>query len=221
LRGLTRTYINRLVRNGYDTPEAIAEVPLQELEKFLPKNLSARLRRYCENPEGPKESAPREAPPIMTGRAEALSEPAPGDDRQSLPLSDPAPTENLDELLAEQPIILLDESQHLFFYRGVPVVLPPAEFKLIALLAKRPGEVVSRKEIYARLWPESDSFGPYEHQISDHKIRILRQIKKALVGKTGVDPTSIKGLIKTVRKVGYKLDLKREDIRILQREPLG
>jgi len=43
LRGLGRTYINRLIAEGYDTPEAVAELPLTELERLLPKHLAERL----------------------------------------------------------------------------------------------------------------------------------------------------------------------------------
>ena len=46
LRGLGRTYINRLIAEGYDTPEAVAELPLTELERVLPKHLAERLYRY-------------------------------------------------------------------------------------------------------------------------------------------------------------------------------
>jgi len=46
LRGLGRTYINRLIAEGYDTPEAVAELPLTELERLLPKHLTERLYRH-------------------------------------------------------------------------------------------------------------------------------------------------------------------------------
>ncbi|MEI7639389.1 MAG: hypothetical protein WCJ37_18895, partial [Syntrophus sp. (in: bacteria)] len=45
LRGLGRTYINRLIAEGYDTPEAVAELPLAEMERLLPMHLAERL--YC------------------------------------------------------------------------------------------------------------------------------------------------------------------------------
>ncbi len=46
LRGLGRTYINRMIVEGYDTPEAVAELPLTELERVLPKHLAERLYRH-------------------------------------------------------------------------------------------------------------------------------------------------------------------------------
>jgi len=46
LRGLGRTYINRLITEGYDTPEAVADLPLAEMERLLPKHLAERLYRH-------------------------------------------------------------------------------------------------------------------------------------------------------------------------------
>ncbi len=46
LRGLGRTYINRLIAEGYDTPEAVSELSLAELERLLPKHLAGRLYRH-------------------------------------------------------------------------------------------------------------------------------------------------------------------------------
>jgi len=87
-------------------------------------------------------------------------------------------------------------------------------------LAIRPGEVVSRSEIYERLWPEmlsnpDSSSNPYDRQISDHKRKIAVQIRKAIKGKAEIDPAQIKNLIRTRRKIGYMLDLKREEVYVL------
>jgi len=91
---------------------------------------------------------------------------------------------NLSDLVTDPPVILLDEKQNLFFYRGYPVQLAPTTFKLMALLAKRPGEVVTKDEIYAHLWPEFSNSGksnPYDRQISDHKRKLTTQIMKAII----------------------------------------
>ena len=173
LRGLGRTYINQLLYQGYDTPEAIAELPLSELERILPKRLAQRLHQYCQLHYAPK----------------------------------PEKSNNSQKIKEEKA------------FPSLSVTLPPTSFSLLTLLAKRAGEVVTRDEIYSHLWPDfSDPDGssnPYEHQISDHKRKIISQIKKAVKGK--MDPTSeeIKGLIITKRKVGYMLNLKREEVWVL------
>ena len=97
-----------------------------------------------------------------------------------------------------------------------PVELPPTTFRLMVLLAKRPGEVITREEIYTQLWPEfisaGDSPSPYDRQISDHKRKITTGIKRAIKGKKGLETARVKDLIKTRRKVGYMLDIDPGDV---------
>jgi DNA-binding winged helix-turn-helix (wHTH) protein len=129
-------------------------------------------------------------------------------------------TDNLARLATGTPEILIDEKQSLFFYAGFRVELPPTAFRFMALLGKRPGEVVNRNEIYDRLWPEmlsnpDSSSNPYDRQISDHKRKIATQIQKAVKGKAEIKPERIKTLIRTRRRVGYVLDRKREEIYVL------
>ena len=82
----------------------------------------------------------------------------------------------------------------------------------MALLAKRPGDVVIRDEIYGHLWTDlsnpASSSNPYDRQISDYKRKITTQIKKALKGKTEITLEEIKNLIKRKRKVGHMSDLR-------------
>lgn len=89
----------------------------------------------------------------------------------------------------------------------------------MALLAQRPGEVITKDEMYSHLWPNlsnpSNSSNPYDRQISDHKRKITTQIKKALKGKTEIPLEEIKDLIKTKRKVGYVFNLKNEEVSLL------
>src|SRR3989442_6427730 len=43
IRGLGRGYISRLVQNGYDTPKALSDLSIQELEKIVPEDLARRI----------------------------------------------------------------------------------------------------------------------------------------------------------------------------------
>ena len=121
--------------------------------------------------------------------------------------------------MTDVPVILLDEKQNLFFYRGCPVRLAPTTFKLMALLAKRPGEVVTKDEIYAHLWPEFSNTGtssnPYDRQISDHKRRIAVQMRKVIKDERGNETDDPKDLITTRRKIGYFLNLNRAQVFVL------
>lgn len=77
---------------------------------------------------------------------------------------------------------------------GRPVDLTPLEFRLVAALAERPGQVVTRREIVAELWHSSHAG---DHRACDAHVKNLRR-------KLERDPASPERLV-TVRGVGYML----------------
>jgi DNA-binding response OmpR family regulator len=74
--------------------------------------------------------------------------------------------------------------------------LTPSEFKLLSLLAERPGEVFSRGEIMRHLWG-SDHVGD-EHPADVHVSNLRRKIERN-AGRPQ--------LLVTVPGAGYKLDV--------------
>ena len=244
LRGLGRTYINCLIAEGYDTPEAVADLPLTELERLLPKHLAERLYRYFHKDYQKQEDATdqkatteiREATDqTKTDTEAAPPTTSPPDGAKPFPkaladiLQDKtllaalrahlADAKDLRELINDPPVIFMDERQQLFFYRGIPVALRPAYFGYLLLLAKRPKEIVTRQELYDRLWPGEMSYDgnnkPYERQISDHKRKLIAQIRKGIAGKIAVAPGELETLIFTRPKVGYMLNVGKEDVLLL------
>jgi helicase len=220
LRGLGRTYINQLVREGYNNPETITEVPFEQLERILPKRLAQRLHKYCTLNHGSTEPKSKPALPVNdTWQVIPFSEIIGSNGRLSHFRSRLAMTKNLSELVTDPPTIVIDQKQNLFFYQGHMVYLAPTTFKLMFLLANRPGEVITRDEIYSHLWPDFSnpdaSVNPYDRQISDHKRKIVYQIKKSTSAEDGASFDKINKLIKTMRKVGYVLNLKNEEAFLL------
>jgi two-component system, OmpR family, response regulator RegX3 len=108
----------------------------------------------------------------------------------------------LDRAEASAPLrdvggLRLDFARHEVRLDGEPVQLTPSEFKLLALLAERPGEVFSRAEIMRHLWG-SEHVGD-EHPADVHVSNIRRKIER--------DPGRPKRLL-TVRGAGYKLSVR-------------
>jgi len=88
--------------------------------------------------------------------------------------------------------LALDPAKHAFVAGGSTVALTPTEYRLLARLVGRPGDVVRRRELAATGWP----MGAVVHDNTlDSYIRRLRN-KLAGAGHSGTD-------IKTVRGVGY------------------
>ena len=90
--------------------------------------------------------------------------------------------------------VTIDLARHLVTVRGDPVNLTRSEFQVLRLLAGRPGQVFSRREIMEELW-QSEFRG--DVRACDVHISNLRQ-------KIERDPQEPE-LVLTVRGVGYKL----------------
>jgi len=130
-----------------------------------------------------------------------------------------AGTDDLREIIADPPLILTDERQQLIYYRGIQIKLQPACFQCILILAKNPKQIVARNDIYRCLWPGDMNYDgsnkPYESQISDNKRRSIAQIKKSLAGKITLAPGELETLIINRPKVGYMLNVGKENVVIL------
>ena len=90
--------------------------------------------------------------------------------------------------------VRIDLGRHLVTVRGAPVNLTRSEFQVLRLLAERPGQVFSRREIMEELW-QSEFAG--DVRACDVHISNLRQ-------KVERDPQDPE-LVLTVRGVGYRL----------------
>ncbi len=85
----------------------------------------------------------------------------------------------------------IDKERYLIIINGKDIFLPRKEFDIISLLASKPQKVFTREEIYEKIWGDHIFVG--DRTIDVH-IRKIRQ-------KVGDE------LIKTVKGIGYKIDL--------------
>jgi TolB-like protein len=77
---------------------------------------------------------------------------------------------------------------------GVRIVLQGQAFRLLEGLLERPGEVVGREELRARLWP-SDTYVDFEHSIN----AAVRRLRRALG-----DSADAPRYIETLHRRGYR-----------------
>lgn len=214
-------YWDRGVNDGpddgsIDLSSIVVELPLSELARLLPQRLVVQLyslvRKLFEIPEGP--CFPCQLADVVRNRF-----------LQSALRAKLAHVRNLTELIADPPVILIDERQKLFFYRGVPVMLRPVSFSYLFLLAQTPMEFVMREEIYNHLWPgEMDYEGtnkPYEGQISDHKRKLVAEIRRGIAGRVEMREGEVESLIATRHKMGYMLNFTRANVLILRKKDFG
>jgi len=87
----------------------------------------------------------------------------------------------------------LDPAAHAIAHDGASVSLTPTEFRLLAALAARPGEVVRRAALIAAGWP--DGAIVHDNTLDAYLARIRRKLRDV-----GADEA-----IHTARGVGYRL----------------
>jgi DNA-binding response OmpR family regulator len=73
------------------------------------------------------------------------------------------------------PGLVIDVGRHQVLRDGDKVALTPTEFNLLAILASRPGRVVSRVELTKRVWGEGAELDP--RSIDAHIYRLRRKIE--------------------------------------------
>jgi two-component system response regulator MprA len=87
----------------------------------------------------------------------------------------------------------LDPAAHAIVAEGARIALTPTEFRLLAALAARPGEVVRRATLVAAGWP--DGAIVHDNTLDAYLARIRRKLRDAGAGEA----------IHTRRGVGYEL----------------
>ena len=89
---------------------------------------------------------------------------------------------------------MLDPAARVATLAGAPLDLTPKEFDLLAYLASRPGDVVTKTELLAEVWRQP--FGGGEKTVDVH----LTWLRKKL-GESASEPR----YLRSVRGVGVKL----------------
>ena len=96
--------------------------------------------------------------------------------------------------------ISINDSTHTAAVNGKPVELTFKEYALLELLLAQAGKVVTREEIFSRVWNMDTEI---ESRTLDMHIRTLRQ----KLGDAG-------SYVQTIRKVGYKLEAPQHETTI-------
>ena len=94
--------------------------------------------------------------------------------------------------------VVVDHHRMIVKRGGVPVHLGPKEFKLLATLMERPGQVYSREQLLERVWGQ----GVYveDRTVDVHLSRLRKALNKSADGDDSKDD-----IVRTIRGAGYAL----------------
>ncbi len=173
IRGLGRGYIFRLAQNGYDTPNALTQLSIDELEKFLPTDVAREVVKQLSS-DGKLGAEDRV---VRDNRAEPEVQQAQN---------------------SRSKAILVVDRKHpgTIEYRGKTPKLTSKQFWLLAALAETPARCVPYDSVYKQVW--GDDVVVEMQQISYHKPQLLKKLSRAASKaevKGLVTPVSGEGLI--------------------------
>ncbi len=97
-----------------------------------------------------------------------------------------------DEKISVRGIIKIDPQRHEVEVEGKRINLTTTEFRLLLILAKKPGWVFTRNQILDELWGEDKA-------VFDRTVDVHIKHLRAKLGKAG-------NLIRNIRGVGYKIE---------------
>lgn len=149
--GLSRAYIQNLIREGFTTPESLDGVEEDTLAQWIPRPVARDLLA--------ERSRNREQ-----GKWDSQSEPESGS------VESPAPKN-------EEPLGLLVDLRGggRALYDGQDLNLSPLPFQMLCLLLKRGGSGMAYEEMEAELWPDTQVERQMIHHHRNRLIKALAQ----------------------------------------------
>ncbi len=208
--GLSRSYINIMIREGFDNEGCLKELSEEELAKVLPQRLAKRIKKRInfENSELVTENCKLQIDKYKPETCNLKLE------TRHCNLK----TENLNFNLKtknQEPIIVLEIDRHRpdrIIFLGKEVKLTTLAFSLIYHLAQNRGKVLTYNELLDALWKE-DEDATY-HRLWYHLSNTKKDILKA-IGNNKKNQKKLKTIFKVIRGRGLMLNIEEKELKIL------
>ena len=175
LPGLDGFEVCKRVRPDFDGPILMLTARSEEVDEVI--GLETGVDDYMSKPVRPR---------LLLARMRTLL--------RRVQLNETPRTISEECALIELTNLQIDATQRSVLLKGHPIYLTTAEFDLLWFLAQRPGEVVTRDQIFEKVIGM-----PYDGLDRSADLRITRLRKK--LGDDGKQPSRIK----SIRSVGYLL----------------
>ena len=201
--GLTRSYIERLVKEGYGDEDCLKEAAGNGLGEVLPARLVKRIQERIKEEEVIQGV---EKQKLITDDEKLIT----GEEKYDIE----NPSSNL-KPKNEKPETVLEISLHRpdrIIFMGKNIEVTAKEFSLIHLLAQHNGQVMSYDALLDELWKDEED--AIYNRVSFHISKIRRTILK-VIEKRKTNEEKVKNIFVVVPKRGVMLKLKAEEIKII------
>jgi helicase len=201
--GLSRYYIGKLVREGYNEEKCLEEVTEEELGRVLPKRLvkriKSRIKEEKENQEAKKpkaiandSNAKTEHPKLNTVTTAKESKPEAGE-------------------LKPETILEIDPHRpDRIIFSGKEVKVTSRRFSLLYLLAQHNSQVMSYDTLLDELWKDEDAIYT---RIIQHIYKFRRDILDK-IGHNKTNKEKVKDIFKVVSGRGVMLNINDQELKI-------
>ncbi len=216
VQGLSRAYIQALIREGYNTPQSLAEAQVTDLEQWIPTRLAELLvqEAHAFTQRAYQKDRVVSEPMIQTrpaaaGRPERVQVPHGRVPSQPTVAPKGRPTKPKKRTKpGQQPVTLeIDcNAPGTIVFCGKKVQLTRLPYKLLLLLASRPMLGIRYEDLDDSLWEDAKV---ERQQVSAHKSAIIKAFA-TVIGKRNASR-----LIKTHSGFGLSLQIDPQDIHII------
>jgi helicase len=175
IRGLGRGFISRLVQNGYDTPKALSDLEIYDLQRIVPEEVARRIAQR-----------------LRLSVSDRVERP--------VPKSPPSIQQKIQEAVNGAVLVVDPRHPGTIEFQGKGVKLTSKQFWLLAALSESPGKCVSYDALYNKVWGDEVSVEP--QQLSYHKSQLLKKISRVAPKSTVkmlITPVSGEGMVLNLR----------------------
>ena len=218
--GLSRYYIGKLIREGYNDKRCLEELTEEELGRVLPerlvKRIKSRIKEEKENQEAKKQKVEvNDSNKVTANHINKVTTNDSDAETEHRKLITVTTAKELKTEAGElKPETILEIDPHRpdrIIFLGKEVKVTANEFSLIHLLAQHPEQVMSYDELLDELWKDEED--AIYNRVSFHLSKVRRTILK-IIGKNKINKEKVKNIFTVVSKRGIMLKLKADQIKI-------
>jgi helicase len=203
--GLSRYYIGKLVREGYNDERCLEEVTEKELGRVLPERLVQRIKSRIKEEKEIQEAKKQKVEVNDSNKVTANDSNTETEHRKLTTVT------TAKELKPETILEINPHRPDRIIFEGKEIEVTAIEFSLIHLLAQHPEQVMSYNELLDKLWKDEED--AIYNRVSFHISKVRRTILK-IIGESKINKEKVKNIFTVVSKRGVMLKLKADQIKI-------